>query len=251
MYKTPKTSDKFDDSILIFCDGASSGNPGPGGWGAILIQAPQVQELGGFSPSTTNNRMEMTAAIEALSQLNKNSLRPASIHVHTDSTYLIRGITQWIFAWKKRGWKTATGEAVENQDLWEELQSLLMSLKKNNSIEWKYVRGHSGYPGNERVDEIAVQFSKRLRPSLYQGPLKNYPVNYLQLPTNFELPPMKSPAASGSKKAATYLSLVGQTLQRHTSWKECEARVKGVSGAKYKKVESPEEEEEIKKKWGV
>jgi ribonuclease HI len=147
----------------IYTDGACSGNPGPGGWGTVLyFEGGQVHELGGGERETTNNRMEMQAAIAALEFLTQQTYS-APIELHTDSEYLKKGITQWIAGWKRKGWKNATGKPVLNQDLWMRLDSLSQTLKQNQKIDisWKYVRGHSGNAGNERCDEIARAFSHK------------------------------------------------------------------------------------------
>lgn len=237
---------------LVFADGASSGNPGPGGWGAIIVTpSGQVQELGGGEPETTNNRMELMGAIRALETLARLRETDASIEaidVHTDSTYVIRGITQWCWGWRKRGWKTAEGAEVSNQDLWKRLIGAVASLK-GAKLEWKYVRGHAGIPGNERVDEIAVGFSKGSYPRLYRGPLLGYGVAIHDLPENFELPEMRPREAKAA--AHSYLSLVGGIAVRHPNWAACERRVKGRSGAKFKKAMSAAEESAILAQWGI
>ncbi|MCX9157082.1 ribonuclease HI [Niveibacterium sp. 24ML] len=133
--------------VDIYTDGACSGNPGPGGWGAILRSAGHEKELFGGEPATTNNRMEMMAVIRALQALT----RPVSVRVHTDSQYVQKGISEWIHGWKRRGWKTADNKPVKNDDLWRELDQLA-SLHK---IEWLWVKGHAGHPENERADELA------------------------------------------------------------------------------------------------
>jgi ribonuclease HI len=133
--------------IEIFCDGACSGNPGPGGFGAILRAGKSEKELSGGEINTTNNRMELTAAITALEALN----RSCSVSVTTDSQYLVKGITEWIFGWINKGWINSKKEPVVNRDLWERLYA----LSKTHRIEWKWVRGHSGHLENERCDELA------------------------------------------------------------------------------------------------
>ncbi|MCM2323250.1 MAG: ribonuclease HI [Oligoflexia bacterium] len=234
--------------IVIFADGASSGNPGPGGWGAIVAWPDgRVQELGGGDPSTTNNRMELTAVIRALLVVEKD---PHPVAVYTDSVYVIRGITQWVWAWRKRGWKTAEGAEVANPDLWKQLMGALARRDKAFPVEWHFVRGHSGIPGNERVDQIAVSFSKGPPTRLYSGPLLSYPVAIHDIPENTELPAMR-PKEAPKPAAHSYLSLVGGTPMRHKSWAECEKRVKGVSAAKFKKAMSPEDEAAILASWGV
>tara|TARA_Y100001968_G_scaffold261761_1_gene249719 strand:- start:99 stop:596 length:498 start_codon:yes stop_codon:yes gene_type:complete len=142
-------------AILAATDGACSGNPGPGGWGALIrFNDGSEIEFGGFEPSTTNNRMELQAALFVLEELKKITLHP-SITIKTDSKYLIDGMEKWMVNWKNRGWKTASGKPVLNQDLWKALDH--PELPK---IKLQYVKGHSGEQDNERVDEIAVAFSK-------------------------------------------------------------------------------------------
>lgn len=137
----------MSETVDIYTDGACSGNPGPGGWGAILRWNGTEKELFGGEPGTTNNRMEMTAVIEALRQLR----RPVAVRVHTDSQYVQKGMTEWLSGWKRRGWKTAGKEPVKNEDLWR----LLDQLAGQHSIEWHWVKGHAGHPENERADELA------------------------------------------------------------------------------------------------
>jgi ribonuclease HI len=146
----------------IYTDGACSGNPGPGGW-AVVIQFTDGSrhELGGNAAQTTNNRMELQAAIEALKALKKLPTPEAS--VHTDSEYVKNGITQWVKNWQRKGWKTAQGNTVLNQDLWQILDQL-----NSDRIQWHYVRGHSGHPGNDRADAIARAFSLGHKISLTQ-----------------------------------------------------------------------------------
>lgn len=133
--------------IEIFCDGACSGNPGPGGFGAILRAGNNEKELSGGEVNTTNNRMELTAAITALEALS----RPCIVSVTTDSQYLVKGITEWIFSWIKKGWINSKKEPVVNRDLWERLYT----QSKTHRIEWKWVKGHSGHSENERCDDLA------------------------------------------------------------------------------------------------
>jgi ribonuclease HI len=133
--------------VEIFTDGACSGNPGPGGWGAILRYGGVEKELNGGEPATTNNRMEMMAAIMAIEAVK----RPCEIHLHTDSEYLRQGITTWIHSWKARGWKTADKKPVKNVDLWQRLEAAI----ETHDVTWHWVKGHSGHVENERADELA------------------------------------------------------------------------------------------------
>lgn len=137
----------MSDIIDIYTDGACKGNPGIGGWGALLVNGGHERELFGGEPLTTNNRMELTAVIRALAALK----RRCRVRVHTDSKYVQQGISEWIHAWKKRGWKTADRKPVKNEDLWRELDTLAMQ----HDIEWLWVKGHSGHDGNERADALA------------------------------------------------------------------------------------------------
>ena len=132
---------------MIHTDGACRGNPGPGGWGVLLNWSGTVKELSGAEPDTTNNRMELTAVIMGLAALK----RPTQATVQTDSQYVIKGITEWLPAWKARGWRTADRKPVKNQELWEKLDQ----VAAQHSLTWQWVKGHSGDPGNERVDELA------------------------------------------------------------------------------------------------
>jgi ribonuclease HI len=134
-------------TVEIFCDGACSGNPGPGGYGAILRYGGSEKEISGAAPDTTNNRMEMTAVIEALRQLT----RPCRVCITTDSQYVVKGMTEWIAGWQRKGWVNSKKEAVLNRDLWE----ILLEQSSNHTIEWKWVRGHAGHPENERCDQLA------------------------------------------------------------------------------------------------
>jgi ribonuclease HI len=135
--------------VEIYTDGACRGNPGPGGWAALLMFDGREKELAGAEAITTNNRMELTAVIRALEALN----RPVKIRVFTDSEYVRRGITEWLTAWKARGWRTTARKPVKNQDLWEQLDKVVAA----HDIEWRWVPGHAGVPGNERVDLLANQ----------------------------------------------------------------------------------------------
>ena len=137
------------DVVHIYSDGACKGNPGAGGWGALLISGGHRKEICGGEPDTTNNRMEMMAVIRALESLK----RPSTVQVHTDSQYVQKGISEWMSGWKKRGWRTADGKPVKNQDLWQELDA----LSRKHRIEWNWVRGHAGHPENERADALANQ----------------------------------------------------------------------------------------------
>jgi ribonuclease HI len=135
------------DAVIIYTDGACRGNPGPGGWGAILNYKGKIKEIYGAEKHTTNNRMELMAAIKALELLT----RPCSVQLNSDSTYVLKGITDWMPNWKKRGWKTAAKSPVKNEDLWRRLDEVMTKHK----VEWKWVKGHSGDTDNDRADALA------------------------------------------------------------------------------------------------
>ena len=145
----------MNDWVEIFTDGACKGNPGPGGWGALLRYGAHEKRLHGGEPNTTNNRMELTAVIQALGALK----RPSRVRITTDSQYVRKGITTWIHNWKKRGWKTASRTPVKNVDLWQALDV----AASRHQLEWHWVRGHSGHPENELADELANQGIRELR----------------------------------------------------------------------------------------
>ena len=145
-------SSDMSETIDIWTDGACSGNPGPGGWGAVLKAGDKERELFGGEPETTNNRMELMAAIEALNALKK----PSTVTLHTDSTYVKDGLTKWIHGWKRNGWKTAAKKPVKNKDLWQALDEAC----SRHEITWKWVKGHAGDEGNERADALARRGAK-------------------------------------------------------------------------------------------
>jgi len=142
--------------IEIYTDGACRGNPGPGGWAALLRMGDHEREISGAEAHTTNNRMELTAVIRALEALK----RPVQARIYTDSEYVRRGVTEWLAAWKARGWRTADRKPVKNQDLWQRLDE----LRTDHRIEWHWVPGHAGIPGNERVDRLANEAIGTLSP---------------------------------------------------------------------------------------
>jgi len=144
-----KSQKMSNNAVEIFTDGACRGNPGPGGWGALLRYNGVERELYGYQPLTTNNQMELMAAIQALETLK----RPCDVVLTTDSQYVRQGITEWLAGWKRKGWKTAAGKPVKNQELWQRLDAASVQHK----IDWRWVKGHSGHTENERVDQLANQ----------------------------------------------------------------------------------------------
>lgn len=141
--------------VIIHTDGACSGNPGPGGWGAVLQYGGTIKELKGGAPLTTNNQMELTAAIEALRALK----RPSTVILYTDSSYVRNGITKWVAGWQRNGWKTASKQPVKNADLWQEL----IAAEDVHTVEWRWVKGHAGDKYNEIADTLATSAARRLR----------------------------------------------------------------------------------------
>jgi ribonuclease HI len=218
--------------IKVFTDGSSRGNPGPGGWGAILVLEDKVVELGGREVETTNNRMELTAVIESLKYLNNEH----DIEINTDSAYVLNGSTRWVKGWKINNWKTSTKDDVLNKDLWEQM----LELMTHRNLSWNLIKGHSGHSANERCDVIATSFADNSPVVLYIGSKDRYGVN------------LNSGVGSGEKtksksksKAYSYVSMVDDEIQVHKTWDECKTRVNGKSGARFKKSTSPENEEEI------
>ena len=235
--------------ITVFSDGAAKGNPGPGGWGVVAITPDgAVTELGGSEAHTTNNRMELTAAIEGLAHVRRLD---GPVAVYTDSTYVIKGIREWIHAWRRRGWKTIEGSDVLNRDLLERLDQLVNERGKGG-VTWHYVRGHDGVCGNERVDEIADTLARGQPVELYRGSLLLYGRPVLDVPEDTTVPARRaSSAAKSTAKAHSYLSVVDGQLVRHATWADCERRVKGRSGARFKKALSAADERAILKEWGL
>jgi ribonuclease HI len=252
-----------DSHFIIYTDGACSGNPGHGGWGSIICIDEEVTELGEYASSTTNNRMEITAALKALEYvldvITRKKRFVFSIQLYTDSVYVIKGITQWIHGWKKKGWKNSSGENVINRDLWQKLDEVVQALhaKANCQILWSYVRGHSGVAGNERCDEIAVAFTKNTYIHLYHGDRKTYMFDIMKTPLTESLPDhqwQKNKENNDSShhkiKSYWYIVLKNGVISRYKTWSECEGVVKGASNVKYKKVSSSDEEQTVLKSWG-
>lgn len=254
---------QMENKIIIFSDGSSRGNPGPGGWGAIVMQklniTPSsivksatvqeyqkeeihVTELGGGENHTTNNRMELTGAIKALSSLGSLASKSEEIILNTDSSYVINGITKWIYGWQKNGWKNSGKEDVVNRDLWQEL----IKVSSGKKIKWNHIDGHSGIPGNERCDEIATSFADNEKIELFKGNISEYSIDLNILKTD----KIKKKIKSNKGQAYSYVSFVNGVLNIDKTWAECEKRVKGVKGnVKYKKACSEEKEKEILKEF--
>jgi len=246
-----------NDTIIIFTDGASRGNPGPGGYGVLIVlpnnedkfqntnsQSQKVIELGGREDNTTNNRMEMRAVIEALRYIEAlPELRTTNYErrIYVDSTYIINGITKWIHGWQKRGWQTKAGEPVKNSELWKELAELVTHF----SIDWQLLEGHVGIAGNERADTIATAFADGKDPDLYHGPLTQYGLDIADVSYDDTARQQKQNSRSGrSGRAYSYISMVDGEIQTHSSWPECQKRVSGKD-AWFRKAMSEQEEREI------
>jgi ribonuclease HI len=228
----------YNKEMIIFTDGSARGNPGPGGWGAIILTDDTAKEMGGGEKHTTNNRMELTAVISALA-----TIKESHITLYTDSAYVVSGITRWVFGWIKNEWITSKKEEVLNRDLWESL----VEVVRGKNIDWKLIKGHSGNSGNERCDVIATSFADEKNIVLYNGSRSRYGVDISA--NNFSGTDSSSKKSKSKTKAHSYVSLVNGEIKVYKTWDECKARVNGVAGAKYKKSTSPENEEEIIKEF--
>ena len=224
---------------VAYTDGACLGNPGPGGWGVRILYADgTVCELGGRAAATTNNRMELQAAIAALQVLHTNH----QVAIFTDSRYVIDGLTKWLPAWRRRGWVTLTNTPVKNRDLWMTLEGL-----SHSGVRWQHVYGHRGDPNNERADTIARACAAGTCPPLFCGQ-SGAPDDPVVVPAATPLPPRsvsatpaRSPVPTRAPGRAYYVSIVHGTAAIDMDWPACAARVRGVSGAQYRKVRTPEE----------
>jgi ribonuclease HI len=230
---------------FIFTDGASKGNPGPGGWGAVIQKEDSIEEIGNREPQTTNNRMELTSVVKALERASQEEER--KVVVFTDSSYVINGITKWIYGWEKNGWKTKTKTDVLNIDLWKQLSG----VSHNQEIEWRYVPGHSDIAGNERANDIAETFAFNKTPELYSGAITDYSKKLLlkkmPLDRDGNVSLLKKNENTKKRKkgvAYSYVSLLDGKIETHKTWNECKMRVEGKP-ARFKKALSKKEEEEI------
>ena len=232
-------------TITIFTDGASKGNPGRGGYGAVITDGKTVTELGGHSARTTNNEMELKAVVEALKVIDHKN---TSVAIYTDSKYVVEGAKGWVFGWLKNGWQTKTKTDVLNKELWQELIPLL----QKHDIEWHKVPGHVGIAGNERADTIASTFAEKGTFELYTGPASSYPLDISDTTYDEAKATARSDARKrSSQKAYSYVSLVDGVVKTHQTWSECEARVKGKKAARYKKSLDAKNEKEILKEFGA
>lgn len=236
-----------EKSYIVFADGACSGNPGPGGWGAIVYSPlGTIKELGGGANQTTNNKMELTATIESLKIIKPQS----QVIIFTDSSYVLNGITKWIWGWLRNNWKSSQGEDVLNKEFWQKL----LAESQKRKIDWRYCKGHSGIAGNERADQIAVGYSKNEDLYLYHGKADVYNYSLFPLPERKDIPSMNGSSKSKQVNSSVkpyYLSFSNGVVRMHFDWPSCERSTKGISGAKYKKVKSSSEESETLKSWGL
>ena len=233
---------------LAFTDGSSRGNPGPGGWGAIVLRNGRVTELCGAERRTTNNRMELQAAIEALARTE----HPDSATIVTDSSYVANRASTRLDGWAANDWKTKTKQEGKNVDLWERI----LVLSEGRVVRWRVVAGHAGHSANERCDQLATAAADGIPATLFSGPAERYPFPLrspkIETPGPRRLGAVGSGASSRSTgKAYSYLSLVDGVAQRHQSWAECHDRVKGVANARFRKARSADEEDSILAGWGV
>ncbi len=247
---------KEDKQIIIHTDGAAKGNPGKGGWGTIIIlDNKKVVELGDKVKLATNNQMELQAMIEGLKYVaQKIKPKDAQINIFSDSNYLLNGITSWIKSWQANGWQTKAKQDVLNKEYWEELsmyKEKLSQISLGNKLSFNKVKGHNGDPLNERCDDIASGFGLEEDVELFSGDLEKYK-KVFSLPANVEKAVAKkvsSKKSSSSKQVYSYVSMVADKVFANKTWAECEKRVKGKSGAKYKKVFSKEEEQDLIALW--
>lgn len=227
--------------ITIFTDGASRGNPGPGGFGAVIATEDHVTELGGREDVTTNNRMELSGLICALTFIKKH-VDGGDVALYLDSKYVLRGAQEWLHAWQAGGWKTKAKKDVLNRDLWETTAVLLRDVQSKCTLKWNYVGGHVGIPGNERVDEIATAFADARMIQLFSGLKEDYGYD-LSVTVGDEA--KKTKKSRSDTPAYSYISMVNGNIETHKTWAECEKRVKGVPRTKFQKVFSAQEEKEV------
>ncbi|HEY4527049.1 MAG TPA: ribonuclease H [Candidatus Paceibacterota bacterium] len=232
--------------VIIYTDGASKGNPGPGGWGAIVASESEVIELGGAEQNTTNNRMELRAVAEALAVARRFD---DDIMIYTDSSYVMNGATLWGKGWKARGWITKDKKPVLNRDMWEPFLALVEDFGKR--VRWENVGGHIGVAGNERADVIASAFALGEHVDLYQGSRVAYGIDLADLSFDADKHAARSASRTRSRqKAYSYVSEVDGVVQVHQMWAECEARVRGKK-ARFKKALSAAEEGEIVRRFNA
>ncbi len=229
-------------TLTMYTDGASRGNPGLGGWGAVILVDGYAMEVAGASKKATNNQMELEAVISVLSDSGAKAHK-GPIVVYSDSAYVVNGLTSWVYGWEKKGWITTAKTPVENKAMWQKALVLLKEYGKRLSIE--KVKGHAGDLYNERCDELAVAAALGKKEKHFQGTQKDYDAFLIEIGTTTKTKKesfgkLKTRKATGP--AYSYVSLVGGKVYADKTWAQCEARVKGKKGAKYQKVFSKAEE---------
>ena len=225
-------------TLIAYTDGAARGNPGPGGWGAVLAvtrannqtEKGQVVELGEKLPDTTNNQAELTAAIEVLQWAQANEV--SDVTLYTDSSYMVQGITNWRHNWQQNGWQTKGDEPVKNKQLWQDL----ISAQEDIDVAYEHVDGHAGISANERADDIATARADDADLKLFEGQRSKYEISL-------------DPEPQLLADSPVYLSCVNDEVKQHNSWEDCQERVEGVQ-AQYRKVSTVPERNEILEKWG-
>ncbi len=228
------------NTVTIYTDGASRGNPGPGGWAVVVMTDTNVIELAGNVTPATNNQMELMAVEKGLEYARKH-FPDATVLVHADSTYVLKGLKSWLDGWKRNGWLTATKKPVENKNQWQALLALRDHFGKN--LELVKVEGHSGHQYNDRCDELAVAAALKNTHTLFKGTVKAYEQQLIDTPPkSVQKPAKKNGTKKESGPAYSYVSSVDGKVYTDKTWAECEMRVKGKKGAKYKKVFSKGEE---------
>lgn len=277
------------NKLVVYTDGSSRGNPGPGGYGAICVFKDSegdyyVKEIGGREEMTTNNRMELQALISALqfilnrinsaadaavseniddSKINTQPIQfqDPTLYIYIDSSYVLKGAKEWLSGWKKNGWISSTKAEVKNIELWQQVDYLIENLNNRKiKLDWNLVKGHVGVPGNERCDVIATTFADNGKAILFDGKMSNYFLpNILDLTdseisfeTKSEFESVKKISNKNKKNGQipySYVSYVDGIINIDKSWADCEVRVKGKSGAKFKKVFSKTEEDEVIKEF--
>ena len=233
------------EHYLLVADGACRKNPGPGGYGTIVVTPEgQVSEWGGHEAASTNNRMELMGFYRGLQEVyklhqskkNETEALVKKIHFISDSKYVLDGARKSLGSWSRNGWKTQAGTEVKNKDLWEKiLKGLSLFTDLKFQITYEHVLGHKGHEANERVDQIAVKYSHNEPIDLYCGPLENYSVSL----------------EKGAVFQTVYLSYVNGILERHRTWEACQKATHGKAAAKFKKVTNRAEETETLKGWGL
>ena len=232
------------EKTLIFTDGAAKGNPGRGGFGVVISHNGTITEKGGFKEYTTNNEMELKAVVEALKEI---APKKVPVELYTDSKYVVEGAKGWVFGWAKNGWMTKAKTDVLNKELWQELLPLLGKVE----IEWHKVPGHVGIVGNERADVIASTFAEKGTFNLYVGTEAGYGHNVHETSYDESKAQDRSDARKRQNlKAYSYVSAVDGVVQVHQTWAECEARVKGKKGARFKKSLDAGNEGEVVREFG-